>query len=820
MRGPACLSLVLLLLGSSAADAQVVRGRLVDAESGRPLEGAMVVLEGPLGDVASVLSDALGRFVVRAPEVGTYALRADRIGHASARLEPFTLTAADTLDVRLTAPVSPVLLEGLEVSGERRCAVLPEAGKAVATVWGEARKALAAAALTEDSDVYQYRTVGFVRELDQRGRRVLSEQRRVGRSYQRAPFESLPADQLVDEGFVRPDPEGDLYYAPDAAVLLSDAFLQTHCLNLTRGGGEAEELLGVLFEPLEGRTQPDIRGTVWLDPSSGELRRVDYAYENIDPALRNDAVGGRVAFQGLPDGTWIVTEWRIRMPTASLAPDYRGGRQLVLTGIREVGGEVAQVRDQGGATILEAERATLAGVVVDETGETPVAAASVTLVGTRTAALTDSTGAFRIAGLPEGVYGVTFAAPGLPVLEGVPEPVEVSLERGSVTSVRLTAPPLAAVLDAACGEAERPEGSAVLGGTVVDEEGGEPLANATVRILWTGYRFRGTTVQRGRQAEVSALIGAAGDGLQTVADDRGRYLLCGIPAGHPLRLEAEAGDLVSATLDVRVPAGTPFLEQDVPIVASGTGALQGIAIAMEDMEPLEGARVRLEGVGTSSTDESGRFDFENVPQGRYVLRTEMPERRDVVDTVRIRPGGTLRLEVRLPPAAMAIEGLTVEVFSRAELDVRGDPFTGATLDRLTPVELEALRVRVRDMVDVVRTLGSPRIRISEVGPQGFPVAFCVRWTRQIPSIRQQQGGSGCPSMLIVVDGRPIGGGPQDAGGSRRVLPASALALSLNPDDIESVTVLSPVQAEFRYGIDGGYGALVIETRRGGRDGAG
>jgi len=180
----------------------------------------------------------------------------------------------------------------------------------------------------------------------------------------------------------------------------------------------------------------------------------------------------------------------------------------------------------------------------------------------------------------------------------------------------------------------------------------------------------------------------------------------------------------------------------------------------------------------------------------------------------------VRLEVRLPPEAMAIEGLTVEVFSRAELDVRSDPFTGATLDRLTPVEMDALRVRVRDMVDVVRTMGSPRIRVSEVGPQGFPVAFCIRWTRQIPSIRQQQGGSGCPSMLIVVDGRPIGGGPQDAGGNRHVLPASALALSLNPEDIESVTVLSPVQAEFRYGIDGGNGALVIETRRGGRDGAG
>ena len=39
-----------------------------------------------------------------------------------------------------------------------------------------------------------------------------------------------------------------------------------------------------------------------------------------------------------------------------------------------------------------------------------------------------------------------------------------------------------------------------------------------------------------------------------------------------------------------------------------------------------------------------------------------------------------------------------------------------------------------------------------------------------------------------------------------------------PDEIESVQVLSPIQAEFRYGLQGEYGALVIETRRGRRGG--
>ncbi len=61
-------------------------------------------------------------------------------------------------------------------------------------------------------------------------------------------------------------------------------------------------------------------------------------------------------------------------------------------------------------------------------------------------------------------------------------------------------------------------------------------------------------------------------------------------------------------------------------------------------------------------------------------------------------------------------------------------------------------------------------------------------------------------MLIIVDGQPLLGGP--------VMPPSAFVLDMTSEDIESVEVLSPVQAQFRYGQEGANGALVIETRRG------
>ena len=73
--------------------------------------------------------------------------------------------------------------------------------------------------------------------------------------------------------------------------------------------------------------------------------------------------------------------------------------------------------------------------------------------------------------------------------------------------------------------------------------------------------------------------------------------------------------------------------------------------------------------------------------------------------------------------------------------------------------------------------------------------------------------------LVVVDGQPVHGGPHLAVSDFLSDFVLHFVLDLDPEDIGSVSVLSPVQAHFRYGSDGGNGALVIETRRpGGRGG--
>ena len=157
----------------------------------------------------------------------------------------------------------------------------------------------------------------------------------------------------------------------------------------------------------------------------------------------------------------------------------------------------------------------------------------------------------------------------------------------------------------------------------------------------------------------------------------------------------------------------------------------------------------------------------------------------------------------------------MEVISQREMEFRQEGFSGARLDRVTPERMDELRDRVSNIVDIMRSMGSPRLRITENTSQGFPMGFCIQWARRRPSLAEiTDTGGGCRSMLVILDGQPV----QDAGGAGPTIPATEFLLDMDPEEIEEVTILSPIQGEFRYGRSGRYGALVIRTRRGVRDG--
>lgn len=610
------LAILATALSAGALAAQTVRGSLVDPSSGEPVTGARAVLRDAAGrEVAAALTGADGTFAVRAPAAGSYLLRLERIGYAATQTEAITLAEGETVQRRVTANPQRIALEGITVQFRSRCTPRPGSGPETATVWEEARKVLGSARESGESGEYRYQVRRFWRTLDPGGATILNDTVVTGEAERGTPFVAVPLETLSRNGYVESTVAGFTFHAPDARVLLSDEFQERHCFALQPGeNGE----IGLSFEPVSG-ARPDVRGTLWLDRASAELRRMEYRYTQV-PGLRREgeAAGGRMEFARLPDGRWIVGRWTIRMPIVTATrvqgslsfsdPSLRDQNALHfrLAGIREEGGEVlAATRADGGVQL--ASSGTVAGTVFDSTASRPLAGARVSVAGHQ--AVTDSLGRFSIGGLPAGDYQLAFTAARLDSLRFIPAAVRVSVREGAVAEQALAIPPLEVVWAAGC--AEMPASTGALAGAVRGASG-EPTAGARVTVAWSG-----------------AVPGDA----TAVADAQGVYRACGVPTGVPLTLRVAAADAAVSVSEVRVAAGRPG-RQDVTLPAPRTSAASGTTVAgstgisgiVRDAagRPVAGAAVRIDALAAVATDAQGRFRVRSVPPGEHRVTVTHP----------------------------------------------------------------------------------------------------------------------------------------------------------------------------------------------------
>lgn len=331
------------LLAAGPLGAQTVRGVLVD-DAARPVPSAIVVLVYPGGAAnEGAMTDAQGRFTLVAAVPGRYTVRAERTGYRTAEVV-VELGAGQTVDVRLVTAVQVFVLPTVDVVGESRCTLRPGRGLAAYTLWDEARKALRSAAFLQETERLEYTVRTYRSEIVMRtGRpdRQYDEPRRVtGR-----PFVTLTPAQLAAEGYVRTESDSMAFYGPDAHALLSDEFLDTHCLFVDAEAADARTV-ALAFEPVERRRRiVDIRGVLRIDRRTGDLRAVEYEYINPRSAGGRSPGGGTVEFERLVNGAWMVSRWRIRTTNVAHGTDWRrSGRETqIITDFREAGGEVAEV---------------------------------------------------------------------------------------------------------------------------------------------------------------------------------------------------------------------------------------------------------------------------------------------------------------------------------------------------------------------------------------------------------------------------------------------------------------------------------------------
>ncbi len=381
------------------------------------------------------------------------------------------------------------------------------------------------------------------------------EESRIDRQLTSNPWKSLPVDDLLSGGFVRPDGDGSAYYAPDADVLLSDAFLDTHCMRLADGENDSEGLIGLAFEPVGDRGITEISGVLWVDPSNGELRWLDYGYEYLDVPNR-ERLGGRVRFEGLPDGTWIVRDWVIRMPLLSATRLRTGGLRTELIGIKEQGGLIVRVSDTRNEIVLDSRAGIVEGVVLDSAGAGPVSGAVVLLDDTDRAT-TDEEGRFRFSSLPAGNYGLRVSNPALDVV-GLGAPVVyVESVPGEVSTARLMFPGVVDALTEMCGPHEPRAGGGIMTGHLL-QTSGDPAPGARISIRWQEVRALAGGFQR---QDLEAQV--------AVERYDGSYAACGLPRDRWLEIVVEWEGRETRPERWRFPGMTVVVKKDLTVTPGG-----------------------------------------------------------------------------------------------------------------------------------------------------------------------------------------------------------------------------------------------------------
>ena len=223
-------------------------------------------------------------------------------------------------------------------------------------------------------------------------------------------------------------------------------------------------------------------------------------------------------------------------------------------------------------------------------------------------------------------------------------------------------------------------------------------------------------------------------------------------------------------------------------VAFAQTSVTGKVVASEDGEPVIGASIKVAGTNTGTvTDVDGNFSL-NVPAGSKLEITYIGMNPQTVKA-------SSNMKIALTSDNKTLDEVVVVAYGTTTKA----SFTGS-----------AAVMKDKDMSaaksSLVKSLEGKMAGVNLGASTGDPGSDQSILIRGIGSI------NGSTQPLFVIDGVPVSNSDmENAGGHTR---SQSILSSINPNDIESMTVLKDAAASSLYGSRAANGVIIITTKRG------
>lgn len=235
----------------------------------------------------------------------------------------------------------------------------------------------------------------------------------------------------------------------------------------------------------------------------------------------------------------------------------------------------------------------------------------------------------------------------------------------------------------------------------------------------------------------------------------------------------------------------------------GSVALTAVAFAQEqkvsgrvtgpDGRPLAGVTVAVQGSNLASqTDAGGNYSLV-VPAGKAIVFHSVGFSEKTVIVTK----GQSIFNIRLDESSNALQEVVVTAMgSSRQSRALGYAATTFKSDDITAANNMTAMTGLQGKV--------AGVSISNAGTVGGSTKVIIR------GISSFSGNN----PLYVVDGVPINNSMQGDIGTTRSVDLGNTANDINPDDIESMTILKGASATALYGSRGAHGVIMITTKRG------